>query len=58
MNVNLSPAEIGVIVNALQSVYSENSPEVQFLAQQLCDSVYKVLGAEFYDLWVEEFELV
>lgn len=59
MIINFSPAEIGVIVGAL-SEYDSNvcsQSDIRFLIQQLCDEVYKNLGSEFYDMWIDEFEI-
>lgn len=58
MKVSLSPAEAGVILYALESVYQKDSPEIQHLAQHLYDLVYLTLGdVELYEQWVKEFDL-
>ena len=56
MNVNLSAAEIGVIVSALEQTYQSGTPELD-VAQQLCDAVYEFLGEDLYDDWVSEFDI-
>lgn len=59
MNVNLSIAEIGVIIHAMESVYSSGSPEMS-IAQELYDRVYMNLapsGMDIYQMWLDEFEL-
>lgn len=56
MNINLSAAEIGVIVSALEHSFQSGSPELD-IAQMLCDKVYEYLGEEFYDEWVSEFDI-
>ncbi len=52
-----SAAEIGAIVHALQSIYPEDSPEIQYIANPLCRAVFDKLGSEFFDMWVDEFDL-
>lgn len=56
MNINLSAAEIGVIVSALEYTYQSGTPELD-IAQTLCDKVYEYLGEELYDEWVSEFDI-
>ena len=57
MKINLSPAQIGRIVFALDACFPQDSEEIQTIAEPLCDAVFKKLGPEFYDMWVEEFNL-
>lgn len=60
MNINLSPAEIGVIIHAMESVYQAGSAELS-IAQELYDRVYSELvpfGLDMYQQWVDEFDLL
>ena len=57
MEINLSAAEIGKIIFALNSCFPRNSEEIQEIALPLYGTVYKFLGREFYSMWVDEFEL-
>ena len=61
MNINLSPSEIGIIVNALQTEYSSSSDEY-ILALNLCNSVYEHFKemdmSSLYDDWVIEYEII
>lgn len=61
MNINLSPSEIGIIVNALQTEYSSTSDEYT-LVLNLCNSVYEHFKEmnmpNLYDDWVIEFEVI
>ncbi len=56
MNINLSAAEIGVIVSALEYTYQSGSPELD-IAQLLCDKVFEYLGEDLYNDWVSEFDI-
>lgn len=56
MKVSVSPAEVGAIVYALQVVYQDNTDEAA-LAQRLADEVYQVLGDNYYDSWLQEFDV-
>ena len=57
MKIDLSAAEIGVIVSALEYVYQDGSPELD-LAHQLCDNVYEFLGDDYYNQWADEFDSI
>lgn len=56
MNVSLSPAQVGAIVYALQSTYQDGTDEAA-LAQDLADQVYKTIGSDWYDAWLDEFDI-
>lgn len=56
MKIQLSPAEIGAIIYAIQSVYQDGTEE-SALAQRLADEVYKTLGDDYIDAWISEFEI-
>lgn len=59
LQCNFSVAEIGAIVSALQSQYSER--QIGALCQSLCNQVYTYFESigmpEFYDDWLEEFDI-
>ncbi len=64
MNVTLSPAEVGAIVYAMESVYSGESPEMQ-IVDFLCKRVYEHFDQvthgdpmDLYDTWLDEFEII
>lgn len=56
MLINLSPAQVGAIVYALQSTYQDGTDEAA-LAQDLADEVYKAIGSDLYDDWLDEFDI-
>lgn len=56
MIINISPAQVGAIVYALQTVYQDGTDEAA-LAQDLADEVYKVIGSDWYDAWLDEFDI-
>lgn len=57
MLIDLSPAEIGAIVSALELEYPSDSPEIS-LAIQLCSKVHETLGDDLYNQWCWEFDIV
>ena len=62
MTIDLSYAEIGAIVSALQECNSSASSECK-LAQDLVDLVYMEmknlpLGDEIFAQWIDEFEII
>ena len=56
---HFSIAELGAICNNLQNYGSDfmTSEYVQILVQSICDYVYQSLGSDFYDMWIEEFQI-
>lgn len=56
MKVDLSPSEIGAVIYAIQTVYQDNTDEAS-LAQRLADEVYNSLGSDFFDAWIQEFDI-
>ena len=64
MELILSPAEVGAIVYALESVYSGESDEMS-IADYLCKRVYEHFDhatkgnpMDLYEPWLEEFEII
>ena len=57
MWVNLSIAEIGAIVSALQLNYDSDSPE-WLLSEQLVDKVHEQLDDDMFYMWIDEFEII
>jgi len=58
MKINISPAEAGAIIYALEKTYPDESPEIQYIAQHLYDCVFNELSDYgFYKVWCEEFKL-
>lgn len=60
MNIYLSPAEIGVIIHAMEQVYQSGTAEMS-IVQELYDRVYSELapfGLDMYQQWVDEFDLL
>lgn len=61
MTVNLSIAQIGAIVSALEEVYGSTSDEIQGIAIPLVNAVYEhfsELGQpDLFDMWAEEFNI-
>lgn len=55
--LNFSPAELGAICYALENTYSSDSEEIMCIEKNICEAMYNHLGAEFYDMWVQEFDL-
>ncbi len=60
LQYDFSVAEIGAVVSALQSQYSER--QIGSICKTLCDEVYAYFESigmpEFYDDWLEEFEII
>lgn len=60
MKIELSPSEVGLIVNSLQE-RSQGSDE-STIAEMLTDEVYQyfsgVSRSDMFDKWVEEFDIV
>lgn len=58
-DLNLSIAELGVICNNLLSFGSDfaSADDVQKIVQSICDYVYQSIGSDFYDMWIEEFQI-
>lgn len=56
MTVNLSAAQLGVIVHAIERQY-DGSSEAARLADELNNLVYEFLGDEFYQCWLDEFDI-
>ena len=56
MTLNLSAAQLGVIVHALECEYQDGSDEIA-LALELSNLVYEYLGSEMYDDWLAEFDI-
>lgn len=56
MKIDLSAAQLGVIVHALECEYQDGSDEIE-LAQELANLVYEQLGNEMYDDWLAEFDI-
>lgn len=56
---HFSIAELGAICNNLQNYGSDfmTSEYVQNLVQSICDYVYQSLDSDFYDMWIEEFQI-
>ena len=57
MKINLSVAEIGAIIHALESTYSEDSEQICSIAKQLYQYVYNFLNDDFLSMWLDEFQL-
>lgn len=59
--IDLSIAELGAIVYAMQSVYGSGSDE-EYISERIKSDVFSHfnrLGCpDFYDNWIEEFDLV
>lgn len=60
--IDLSIAELGVIVNNLQSYGSDiaSSEDVQRIVQAIIDYAYNnlsPLGDDMFEMWVQEFDI-
>ena len=56
MKINISPAEAGAIIFALEQTYPKDSPEIQYIAQHLYDCVFNQLSDfGLYQAWCDEF---
>lgn len=57
--VNLSIAQIGAIVSALEEVYGSTSDEIEGIAIPLVNAVYQHFDAlgqpDLFDMWIDEF---
>ena len=59
MKVDLSPAEIGAILHAMESVYPRVSDEIQTICPTLYNAVFENLSDfGLYLDWVDEFDLL
>lgn len=60
--VNLSIAQIGAIVSALEEVYGSNSDEIKGIAMPLVNAVYEhfsELGQPYlFDMWIAEYQII
>ena len=57
MNIELSPAQIGCIVSAVNSLYGSDSEEANSISKPLCECVLEFLGFDFYKMWCSEFDI-
>lgn len=55
----LSIAELGAICNNLLTYGSDfmSNDYVQIFVQSICDYVYNSLGEDFYNCWLDEFQI-
>lgn len=60
MLINLSAAQLGVVVAALEISGTEytSEREVENITQEIKDTVLYTLGSEYYDMWLDEFDII
>lgn len=60
MLINFSAAQLGVIAACLELDGTEyaSTPEIDDMLQDIKDTVLLSLGSEFYDMWLNEFDII
>lgn len=60
MILEFSPAQLGVIVACLEIEGSEYAApsDVRDMCQYIKNSVYDSLGDTFYEMWLDEFDIL
>lgn len=60
MIINLSPAQLGLIVASLELEGTEYASErdVNSLIQEIKDHVYECIGPDLYEMWRWEFDII